>query len=204
MSRIGCFRLGISLLVALAACRPSAAPAPVTPLESAAPTKASTPEIAPAPAAADAPPAPAPTPAPAPPPDARERPFETPRVVFAAPGGDVTVIVEVADSPDTLQQGLMFRESLPDGTGMIFVFRDRRVRTFWMKNTLIPLDMIFLDGAPDAPEAIVVGVVANAEPETLDTRSCGRPSRWVVEVPGGYAARHGIAPGVRMRFVDMP
>ncbi|MCB9730476.1 MAG: DUF192 domain-containing protein [Deltaproteobacteria bacterium] len=164
-----------------------------------------------APAPVDAPPVPAPaapdvTPAPAAQAqaDAAPRPFETPRVLFHVPGGDLPVIVEVADTPDTLERGLMFRESLPDGTGMIFVFPNRRDRSFWMKNTLIPLDMIYLDGDAGASEATVVGVVADAEPQTLTSRRCGRLSRWVVEVPGGYAAQHGIAPGVRATFVDMP
>lgn len=199
MSRFVRPRLAVALLVVLAGCRaaPPPAAAPAVEVAAAGPTPAPAAEVAPT---ADPLPIAAPADAPAP----RERPYETPRVVFMAPEGEQTVIVEVADSPDTLERGLMFRESLPEGTGMIFVFPDRRDRTFWMKNTLIALDMIFVDGEPGAAEASVVGVVAQAEPQTLVSRRCGRPSRWVVEVPGGYAARHGIGPGVRMRFVDMP
>lgn len=192
-------RLIFALLTGLAACRPEL-PRPVAVVPEVAAAASPAADAAPAAVKAVPPPSPAPTEAPA----ARDRPYETPRVVFLVPEGELAVIVEVADSPETLERGLMFRESLPDGTGMIFVFKDRRDRTFWMKNTLIPLDMIFVDGDPGAAEASVVGVVAQAEPKTLVTRRCGRLSRWVVEVPGGYAARHGIEPGVHMRFVDMP
>ncbi len=204
MSRFISPRLVFLLLAGLAACRPEAPPAATRAPEVAAAARPAPAALNEVPPPAARPPAPAPAPAPPETPAARQRPYETPRVVFMAPEGEVTVIVEVADSPDTLERGLMFRESLPDGTGMIFVFQDRRDRTFWMKNTLIPLDMIFVDGDPGAAQASVVGVVAQAEPETLTTRRCGRPSRWVVEVPGGYAARHGIVAGVPMRFVDMP
>ncbi|MGM0576814.1 MAG: DUF192 domain-containing protein [Myxococcota bacterium] len=129
---------------------------------------------------------------------------ETPRVVFSTRGGPVVVVAEVVDTPDSRARGLMFRESLPEGAGMLFVFEERRRHTFWMKNTLIPLDMIFIDDAAGRGEPRVVGVVHRAEPRTLRTRGVDRPSRWVVEVPGGFAREHGIREGVRVRFQGLP
>ena len=81
----------------------------------------------------------------------------------------------------------MYRERLDDGDGMLFVFDDVADRSFWMKNTLIPLDMIFI-----GPDQTIVGVKANTTPLSLAPVSVGRPSKWVLEVAGGYAARAGM------------
>lgn len=87
----------------------------------------------------------------------------------------------------------MYREKLEDGHGMLFAFDDETDRSFWMKNTIIPLDMIFIGG-----DRTIVGVRANTTPLSLAPVSVGRPSRWVLEVAGGYAARAGIATGDRV------
>jgi hypothetical protein len=105
--------------------------------------------------------------------------------------------VEVARTPDELARGLMHRTSLAEGAGMLFVFPETAEHTFWMRNTLIPLDMIFID-----EDRLVVGVVENAEPLTLEPRSAG-PSRYVLEVIGGWAARHGVAAGDRVAFENV-
>jgi uncharacterized protein len=68
-----------------------------------------------------------------------------------------------------------------------------------MKNTLIPLDMVFI-----AADGRVAGVVANAEPQTLTGRTIGTPSRHVLELVGGLAAARGIGPGTRVRYVNIP
>lgn len=145
------------------------------------------------PAEPSAPPAPAAEPAP------RATPAEAPAVVFAPQGRpEARVTVDVVSTPRAIQRGLMYRRHLPPDHGMLFVFPDERVRSFWMKNTLLPLDMIFVrdDGS-------VAGVVADTEPMTLDSRSVGIPTRYVLEVNAGWAARHGIVPGTRMRLENL-
>ena len=123
-----------------------------------------------------------------------------PRVILDGPSGrSSTVDVEVARTPAAVELGLMFRDKLASHAGMLFVFPDTAEHDFWMKNTLIPLDMIFAD-----ERGVVVGIVENAEPLTTTTRSVGAPSRYVLEVNAGWSAAHGIARGDRMRFVGIP
>lgn len=113
--------------------------------------------------------------------------------------GPVRVTLEVAADGPTRERGLMYRQALPDGHGMLFVFDDEVDRSFWMKNTLVPLDMIFIGS-----DRRIVGIVAEATPHSLAPRSVGRPSRWVLEVAGGYAARTHMAPGDRIDFERVP
>jgi hypothetical protein len=123
-----------------------------------------------------------------------------PAVVLHAPGGnDVRVHVEVVSTPEQRARGLMYRKELAADAGMLFLFPEEEVLRFWMKNTLIPLDMIFIDASRR-----VVGVVANAKP--LSTRGVGveAPSKYVLEVNGGFAAKHGIAAGATIEFVGVP
>jgi uncharacterized membrane protein (UPF0127 family) len=121
-----------------------------------------------------------------------------PRVVLESGGKTLVVEVEVADTPAKRERGLMFRKELADGQGMIFLFDEEEEHSFWMKDTLIPLDLIFADSA-----GRVVGIVAQARPLTLEPRTGGR-ARTVLEVPGGWAARNGVRVGDRMRFEATP
>jgi uncharacterized membrane protein (UPF0127 family) len=111
---------------------------------------------------------------------------------FGAPHG---VKVEVAHTADSRERGLMWRESLAPGEGMLFLFPFEVVQSFWMRNTLIPLDILFINEALE-----VVGIVENAEPLTRTGRSVGIPSRYVLEVPGGWTRAKGIVTGSRARF----
>ncbi len=124
-----------------------------------------------------------------------------PAAVIHAPGGVVTVSLEVAATPAERERGLMYRNELAEGHGMLFVFDGDENHIFWMKNTLIPLDMLFI-----ARDGTVAGVHANATPLSTASISVGRPSRYVLEVPGGYAASHGIVAGnaVEFRGVQVP
>jgi hypothetical protein len=88
----------------------------------------------------------------------------------------------------------MYRTRLDEGAGMLFVFDELAEHAFWMKNTLITLDMIFIDDA-----GRVTGVVERATPGSLEPRSAG-PSRYVLEVNGGWAAAKGVAAGDQVRF----
>jgi uncharacterized membrane protein (UPF0127 family) len=105
------------------------------------------------------------------------------------------VSVEVARGEAQLERGLMFREKLGPDEGMLFVFPEAGQHTFWMKNTLLPLDMIFIDEGRR-----VVGIVARAEPLSLEPRAAGGPSRFVLEVNGGWSVAHGVAVGDRVTF----
>ncbi len=89
----------------------------------------------------------------------------------------------------------MFRESLGADAGMLFLYEEESVHRFWMRNTLIPLDMIFISG-----DHRVVGVVANAEPQTDTLRQVGQPSQFVLEVNAGFAAAHAITAGTLVEF----
>jgi len=116
-------------------------------------------------------------------------------VVLQGSNGPVRVRVEVAATPSARAKGLMYRTALADGDGMLFVFDETKDHGFWMKNTFIPLDMIFID-----EQLLVAGVHANAVPQSTRTLSIGRDSRYVLEVPGGWAARHGVAAGSRVEL----
>jgi hypothetical protein len=121
------------------------------------------------------------------------------RVTIESPSGRAsTVRAEVARTDADRDRGLMFRERLGDDEGMLFVFDEEADHRFWMKNTLVPLDMIFIDGA-----GRVVGVVARAAPGTLEPRSAGR-SRSVLEVRGGWAAERSVARGDRVTVEELP
>ncbi len=88
----------------------------------------------------------------------------------------------------------MFRESLPRGAGMLFVYETPRRASFWMKNTLIPLDMIFVDQA-----GTVISVHHRAIPGDLTPIEGGTGIFAVLEINGGLAQRYGIAPGTQLR-----
>jgi uncharacterized membrane protein (UPF0127 family) len=122
-----------------------------------------------------------------------------PEVVLATRAGEQHVKVEIARSDPERQRGLMYRQKLEPGRGMIFLFEHPEKLKFWMKNTYIPLDMIFI-GA----DKRVVFVEENAEPLTLQTRGSDEDdSQFVLEVPGGWARAHGVERGVNVRFVDI-
>ncbi len=106
------------------------------------------------------------------------------------------LFAEVADTPEERRTGLMFRDSLPEGRGMLFVFDEDSVRTFWMKNTRIPLDMIFINSSLD-----VVSIQRNAQPCLSDpcaTYSSHLPVRYVVEANAGFADANGIREGTKV------
>jgi uncharacterized membrane protein (UPF0127 family) len=129
----------------------------------------------------------------------QENAMRDPAVRFETSRGPWVVRVEVARTEPQREKGLMFRTDLARDRGMLFVFDETENHTFWMHNTLIPLDMIFL-----GDDRAVVGVVANATPRTDNARTVNKPSRYVVEVAAGEAAAHGVAPGTRAAFIDVP
>lgn len=123
----------------------------------------------------------------------------TPTVTFHTDGGDVVVAVEIAADVISRKRGMMYRESLEEDRGMIFVFDEEALHPFWMKNTYISLDMVHLDRNLE-----VVGVVEKAEPLTLTQQKIDRPSMYVVEVVGGFAEKHGVGVGTRASLRNVP
>ena len=130
------------------------------------------------------------------PPSSAPAPMVTPTVTLSPPGQDpVTVPVELARTPDERRRGLMYREHLPADQGMLFLFERSQQLSFWMRNTYIPLDMIFI-----TEEMAVLGIVENAEPRTDDSRSVPGLSRYVLEVNAGFSRKHGLRPATPVRF----
>jgi len=110
----------------------------------------------------------------------------------------VSFDVSLALTPAERQKGLMFRESLKENEGMLFVFTQTESHSFWMKNTYIPLDMIFID-----ENNVIVGIIENAEPMTLKSRHVSQKSRFVLEVLAGNCRRHSIQKGQRVQFENI-
>jgi uncharacterized membrane protein (UPF0127 family) len=122
-----------------------------------------------------------------------------PRVVVTSATGAHAVTVEVVRSDEDRARGLMYRTKLEPDAGMLFLFETSEDHSFWMKNTFIPLDMIFIDEG-----GRIAGVVERAEPHTTASRSVGKPSRYVLEVNGGWAAAHGVRAGDAVKFENVP
>jgi uncharacterized membrane protein (UPF0127 family) len=116
-------------------------------------------------------------------------------VVQTAGGGNYRFSVEVAQTPGQQAQGLMFRETMAADAGMVFVYASPQPVAFWMKNTLIPLDMLFV-----GVDGRVVNIHERAVPGVLDGIPSAGPVTAVVEINGGMAARLGIRPGDRVVF----
>jgi uncharacterized membrane protein (UPF0127 family) len=117
------------------------------------------------------------------------------RVTF--PDGFV-VRVELATNDETRAQGLMYRDSLPDGTGMLFLFAKDDEYPFWMKNTLIPLDMIWVTS--DHRVAAVSHAVPPCHADPCPSYPPHALSRYVLEVAGGVAKKHGLEAGDALRI----
>ncbi len=121
----------------------------------------------------------------------------------ASPGGaarfmtvfvkDTPFRVEIADTPEKHALGLMHRRALKSDYGMLFIFADEEVRSFWMKNTLIPLDMIFING-----DRQVVDLIHSVPPcpgDPCPSYTSAYPARFVLEVAGGTAKKLKLEPG---------
>jgi len=107
------------------------------------------------------------------------------------------VRVRVAITEEDQRKGLMFENSLKEGTGMLFIFGERKMRSFWNKNTYVPLDVIWIDNDE------VVGIShlpSNGDGGNLVTVDSGVPVNYVLEVPYGFAQRHTISMGAKVRY----
>lgn len=114
--------------------------------------------------------------------------------------GPVVFLVEVADTALKAEYGLMCRRSLAPDRGMLFTFAGPPVdRAFWMRNTLIPLDIIYI-----RPDGRVLSVAANTQPLNEMPIPAGGPTRAVLELPAGRAAQIGLMPGDRILARGLP
>jgi hypothetical protein len=126
------------------------------------------------------------------------RPLE--KLTVRTARGQATFMVEVADTAQKQEYGLMCRRSLEPDRGMLFMFSGQPTdRAFWMRNTLIPLDIVYI-----RPDGRVLSVAANAQPLNEMPIPAGGPTKAVLELPGGRAAQIGLMPGDRILARGLP
>ena len=133
------------------------------------------------------------------PPSSGQRLHPTATVTFA---GGVQVQAEIVDTPETIERGLMFRKSLGPNEGMLFMFEHSGFYPFWMKNTLIPLDIVWID-----ERWRVVSVAESVPPCRADPCPTYPPAgnaRYVVEVAAGFARTHRVARGDQLKVAGLP
>jgi uncharacterized membrane protein (UPF0127 family) len=119
--------------------------------------------------------------------------------VQMADGENHVFEVETAITREEQRRGLMFRDSLPQDGGMIFPFEFPRIASFWMRNTMIPLDMIFIRA-----DGVIANIARETEPYTLDSYVSIEPVIAVLEIDGGRAAELGIDAGDRVSWPGGP
>lgn len=120
------------------------------------------------------------------------------RLVLRTEKGEFVFNVEVVDTPDKRAEGLMFRQSLAPDAGMLFDFKEAREVSFWMRNTFIPLDMIFI-----AADGTVETIHVNARPQDPTSIPSGVPVQFVLEIPGGRSVEIGLKPGDKVEHPRM-
>ena len=118
--------------------------------------------------------------------------FEKTGLAIESVAGRITLKAELARSTAQRNQGLMYRKSLPDGEGMLFIFERDEILSFWMKNTLVPLSIAFISSEGRILE------IYDMEPGNLAPVSSGRSARYALEVPQGWFGRAGIRIGDRL------
>lgn len=123
-----------------------------------------------------------------------------PKIFFKyGPQKKLGIKVEVKDTAEGRKIGLMYRDKLHEGTGMLFVFPFPMQQKFWMKNTFMPLDMIFI-----TPDKRVLGTVTNTEPLSENLYHVDGDSMYVLEVPAGFVEKYGITSGMPLEFAGIP
>jgi uncharacterized membrane protein (UPF0127 family) len=152
---------------------PKAAPNPVPPPDTAAPKAAEGPQVPGCPKDPD------------PPTEAIVKPIEFPEA-------KVRIDAEIARTEHEVTRGLMYRTSMPEYRGMLFRMPRREEQIFWMRNTCISLDMLFLDD-----DGTIVGILENVPILNEAQRTVHKPSRYVLELNGGFSKAHGLRAGMK-------
>ena len=118
-------------------------------------------------------------------------------VTFLTPDGEAvsTVRVALADEPEERNQGLMDVNEMPRDAGMLFIFPDEAPRSFYMANTPLPLDIIFVNA-----DSTIVRIHNNTTPFNSEQLPSEKPAKFVVETNGGYCVSNDIQEGMRIRF----
>lgn len=135
-----------------------------------------------------------------------EQPVTTPKPVFRKDGElkfidsktskEISSIdIEVADDNAEREQGLMYRETMAENNGMLFLMETEETQAFWMKNTILPLDILFVDA-----NHRIVSIHTNCKPYSLDQIVSAKPALYVVEVNNGYTTKYGIKAGDLISF----
>jgi uncharacterized membrane protein (UPF0127 family) len=111
----------------------------------------------------------------------------------------VSITIEVADTPEARIKGLMERWSLPEFHGMLFIFESQEIQRFWMHNTPLSLDMIFVD-----ENRRILNIAESTTPMSKQTYSSKGPAKYVVEVRAGFSKKHGIEEGMGIEWKAGP
>lgn len=119
----------------------------------------------------------------------------TATITLTGSAGPLVIHAEVVKSRGRIQKGLMYRKFLAEDAGMLFLMGELDDHHFWMRNTLIPLDILFID-----PELKVVGILEDMQPLDEHSRGVGAPSTYVLEVNAGWTKAHGVVAGSLVRF----
>lgn len=118
-------------------------------------------------------------------------------VTFLSEAGEAVkqLQVAVADEPMERNQGLMDVREMPENVGMLFIFEENNPKSFYMANTLIPLDIMYVNS-----DSVIVRIYQNTTPFSSEPLPSGAPAQFVVETNGGYSIAHGITEGMKVRF----
>lgn len=117
--------------------------------------------------------------------------------LHSSQGDPIHVSVEIVATPEKRSFGLMYRKDLPEAHGMLFLFPREQPLSFWMKNTPLPLDIIFINSAHT-----IVNVAANTKPFSEEPLHSGLPAQFVLEVNAGFCQRHGVMVGSQAKLPD--
>jgi uncharacterized membrane protein (UPF0127 family) len=110
---------------------------------------------------------------------------------------DFVLDIEIAKTAEEQAYGMMYRKSIPEYTGMLFLRQKEERQSFWMRNTFVPLDLIYIRS-----DSSIVNIVADAVPLSDQSLPSDGPALYVLEVEGGFCAQHGITAGFFVRFKD--
>lgn len=118
-------------------------------------------------------------------------------LIISSDSAQVKIDIQIANTEFDRQLGLMYRKSMDENQGMLFIFPDVQVRSFWMRNTEIPLDMIFIDTSKT-----ILNIAKNTTPYADISYPSSGPAKYVLEVKGGFADRHNISSGDKVEWTE--